>query len=1303
MGWKDAAARSFADPPSAYGAIDGWWWEAGRLDEERMRWQLQELKDKGVAGSWFYARYVYDEPLASDPRYFTDGWWDFTRFAAAEQQRLGLQNYTSVWTQLELEQDAIRAQRDAEPQLWGRRLAIHRVRSEVAGPLALELPDGDEPLDAAAWRADGEALDPASRVALGDAVRDGRVEWEAPEAGWQLTVVAARPWDLDYLDAEIGERWIDVVLGEYERRMGDALGESVQGFGPDEMRLLNGSTLFSAPLLEDVRERLGEDPRPLLAGLFHDVGAATDRIRCAWYDAMCARLSEVFYEAPARWLHERGMDHATISQLGDDPLTHTFHYGDFLRYMRSFDIPGNEDPGDARPGERRLLQTKISSSLARLGAGAGGGRAVVLAHYCAGWGHTLEENLAWTTEAYAKGMNLYSRHLASYSLMGGWYEYVPPSDHFYHPYWRYWRTFADWVRRLSFLMSQGKHRADVALLYPTSTIHAHWVAGREREGSDGYAPQVPDAAAEPHHPGDIGNIFVELEDGPDLKAFFDPPAHDASQGMIALAEAIYRDGIDFDVVDAATLARATVRGDVLEIDGVELRCVLLPPCTTLPLATMELAKAFYDAGGCVGAHGRLPDASVEHGRGDPALRALVEHVFGSDAFGATAPLTRRNDAGGSAFFVPGKAAAVPAAISEAIVRDVEVDDGGVFHSHQHVDGDEVYLLFNTEERERELTVRLRVDADVEAWDPFDGSTRPLHRVRRGGGVTEVALTLGVYGGVVLVCSPGTTRPAVVEDDLTEVTAVEPAPEDVVALEGFAAEGGVKRARVVHDGGVYAGEAEVDAPPAPLALDGPFAFRLEPTMDNRWGDFRHPPSPTTIGAEARRFRHRVEDDVPGTELGWHAAEHDDAAWDEVQFSHGPYWRQLGPFAPGAEPDDVLARALAGDARLAWQPYELSQQFGSQRQSVGWKGAEHLVGVSENFLILDGPPGGHHYLATTVVAPEKTERLFVFGRQRDHDMVSVPVADREPFTYRVPAGTRLWIDGAEVALPLDDAGAGIAVRVKLRGGPNQVLLRLVQPDEGRLLNYAAFVRALPWDADPYVPRLRWFAEPQDLVYDVAPECAEPVAWYRFTAPPGVRRMRLDVRCRGVEAWVGGQPVAVADDGAIALDAAAAGPVAVALRVRQEAGAYGGAAFAQPVAFDCEDGAIALGDWSAQGLATYSGVGVYATDVELTAEQLRHRAVLDLGMVKTVAEVLVNGEPAGVRIARPFRFDVGALLREGANRIEVKVANTLANHMSTYPTMWVFEGQTTSGLLGPVELRFAAPVRLTARRVGDGTRER
>jgi len=143
------------------------------------------------------------------------------------------------------------------------------------------------------------------------------------------------------------------------------------------------------------------------------------------------------------------------------------------------------------------------------------------------------------------------------------------------------------------------------------------------------------------------------------------------------------------------------------------------------------------------------------------------------------------------------------------------------------------------------------------------------------------------------------------------------------------------------------------------------------------------------------------------------------------------------------------------------------------------------------------------------------------------------------------------------------------------------------------------------------------------------------------------------------------------------------------------YAGAVFEEPVAFEIDEGRITLGDWCDAGLATYSGIGIYGTEVELDKAQLAGQVVLELGKVKATAEVAVNGQPAGVRLARPYRFDITALVREGANKIEIKVANTLANHYSTFPTRWVFEGQTESGLFGPVELRFLSPARLVAKK--------
>jgi hypothetical protein len=87
---KRALLSGFQELSDSCGPIECWWWEADCLTEEKLRWQLGELRDKGVSGTWLYPRFVYGEPLESDPRYWTDEWWKFVHFAMETEKDLGL-------------------------------------------------------------------------------------------------------------------------------------------------------------------------------------------------------------------------------------------------------------------------------------------------------------------------------------------------------------------------------------------------------------------------------------------------------------------------------------------------------------------------------------------------------------------------------------------------------------------------------------------------------------------------------------------------------------------------------------------------------------------------------------------------------------------------------------------------------------------------------------------------------------------------------------------------------------------------------------------------------------------------------------------------------------------------------------------------------------------------------------------------------------------------------------------------------------------------------------------------------------
>jgi hypothetical protein len=120
-------------------------------------------------------------------------------------------------------------------------------------------------------------------------------------------------------------------------------------------------------------------------------------------------------------------------------------------------------------------------------------------------------------------------------------------------------------------------------------------------------------------------------------------------------------------------------------------------------------------------------------------------------------------------------------------------------------------------------------------------------------------------------------------------------------------------------------------------------------------------------------------------------------------------------------------------------------------------------------------------------------------------------------------------------------------------------------------------------------------------------------------------------------------------------------------------------------------------------FAGAACYSTSVKLPGNTPDHW-ILDLGDVRESARVRVNGRPAGVLVAHPFRLDLSGFLKPGPNTIEIEVTNLSANRIRdldrrkvgwkkfhdinivdhTYKKLdasdWPDE---PSGLLGPVKL--------------------
>jgi hypothetical protein len=95
------------------------------------------------------------------------------------------------------------------------------------------------------------------------------------------------------------------------------------------------------------------------------------------------------------------------------------------------------------------------------------------------------------------------------------------------------------------------------------------------------------------------------------------------------------------------------------------------------------------------------------------------------------------------------------------------------------------------------------------------------------------------------------------------------------------------------------------------------------------------------------------------------------------------------------------------------------------------------------------------------------------------------------------------------------------------------------------------------------------------------------------------------------------------------------------------------------------LALGPWTGFGLPFYSNVVGYARTYRLDAGAERgvRYAVALRAWTGALAEVRVNGRPAGIIAFAPFRLDVTNLLKRGENKVEVLVYGTLKNTLGPH----------------------------------------
>lgn len=666
----------FKNPPRGFGNVPFYWWNGEKLDKEKLSYQLGMLKDASTDG--FAVSYIHTHPKADkeinakgyggfgmtdagDPSIFTKEWHDIWNWFSGECGKynigLGLDDYTLTWQGNGYFPDQISQLPDFKTYQGELRFKIDTI-----GNKALYSCDITPTfLGCVAWSADNK-----THIDLSSFAKEQKIIWEAPAGEWIVYQISLKPNYM--LHPRHGQEVIDRYFDSIENQMTEEQKKGSNFFFQDELSIPFSQKTWSPDIPKRFKEKKGYDIIPYLPALQQNIGSMTFKVRLDYYDVLMDLVEECYFKPIFNWHWKRGLIYGCDNfGRGLNPKS----YVDYFRTTRWFSAPGNDAP--ARGSS--LLQCKVSSSIAHLYKRP---RTWLEAFHSMGWGSDGEVLTSQFDQHAIGGGNLLCLHGLYYSTRGGWLEWAPPDFHFRMPYWEHMKYWLKYTERMCFLLSQGTHVCDVAIVYPTEIVQA-----------------IPNAS-------------------PRL-------AFDLSMNL-------FNSGIDFDFLDYQSLKRAATKDGYLSVSGEKYKVLILADMEVMHHSSLQTILMHYRNGGIVMAAGKLPEATTLTGANNPEVDAIVRELFGVTATeqkSGKTPFSQTNKAGGRTVYLKNKNIAKE--VTPLLVRDFKnCDNDSSKVMHRRIGMRDIYMVLNVKPGD-ELFFRSK--GKVEIWDAFSGEVKPIKASR----------------------------------------------------------------------------------------------------------------------------------------------------------------------------------------------------------------------------------------------------------------------------------------------------------------------------------------------------------------------------------------------------------------------------------------------------------------------------------------------------------------------------------------------------------------------------------------------
>ncbi len=565
------------------------------------------------------------------------------------------------------------------------------------------------------------ALHKATReiIDLRGFVNEGKLVWSAPSDGWSVMIFVCvmSDWDhVNYLDPSAVEKFIELTHEGYYKRFPSYFGTVIDSAFYDEPQMY---ALEGRMWVDDFNEKFesahGFDPSTLYPALWEDIGVDTAYARGMLLGFRADLYANGFPRVLGEWCAAHGIK-LTGHVDQEEVLNPTVITGDLMKSFKFQDIPGFDS----------IMALRRSSNIFKIVSSAAHNwdKGLVMSE-CFGAmpkDLSIEDMYDEAMEQYAKGMNLFVPH-AVWTDDNPEKIIFPPELSWRNP--RYCDSLKDFnlfSARMSYLMQGGRHKADIALLYPIDGLQA--ATYFEWGGSPYEGAPVP-----------------------------------KNCNYMDLGEWLFsRERRDFTFIHPEVLdEKCSVKSKKLcldnEVNFEEYKVIVIPSTDTARVSNLLKIQEFWQNGGTVIFAGELPCFSVEKGENDDLKRIISDMVALTDEKYSC----KHSECGGRAYYIPSP---TPATLHE-VLEDAKIDfavdfsapegDSVISYLHKEKDGKDIFYAVNCSANNVSCDVTLPAAAPRELWDPHSGtrSSVPFEITSDGRHLYHVSLL--AHRSAALVC------------------------------------------------------------------------------------------------------------------------------------------------------------------------------------------------------------------------------------------------------------------------------------------------------------------------------------------------------------------------------------------------------------------------------------------------------------------------------------------------------------------------------------------------------------------------